>query len=441
MRNISLMSRTVYGRSRRPFRTALHLAIAVAIVLLLNAGWTTAKDVTVRKSDLFVARQGGYHTYRIPGIVVTGNGTLLAFATARDRDIWDYGTYHTVLRRSVDGGETWSPMEVLMSAGKSTVDNCVLIVDKLRKGVVHHLYCVDYAHTYYRRSTDDARTFSPPVEIKEPFAAFAKEYRFIIQATGPGHGIQLENGRLIVPVWLSPSKQQFPSAVSVIYSDDHGSTWRRGSIIVRSGDPPNHPMEGVVAQLSDGRVMMNIRNEGHEHRRAVSYSPNGATDWSVPQFDNDLREPICFASLLAVPRDIAGAKGVLLFCNPDNVRRDVNIGPAHYCDRKNVSVRLSLNDGRDWAKTLVIEPGFSGYSDLAIGSDGTVFCLYERGALSSYYDPQAVTLARFSLRDLQVPPKRGSAAVGSATAVLEKDRYSETCCKSLLPNHFSASGQ
>jgi len=79
-------------------------------------------------------------------------------------------------------------------------------------------------------------------------------------------------------------------------------------------------MEGVVAQLSDGRVMMNIRNEGSEHRRAVSYSPNGATNWSVPKFDPNLREPICFGSLLAVPREIAGADGVVLFSNPDNVR-------------------------------------------------------------------------------------------------------------------------
>ena len=265
-----------------------------------------AAEVAVEKCDLFAARQGGYHTYRIPGLVMTLDGTLLAYATARDADIWDYGNYDTVLRRSSDGGRTWSPLEVLIDGGKATVDNCVLIVDRKRNGVVHHLYCVDYAHTYYRRSMDHARTFSPGAEITKPFAAFAAEYPFIIQATGPGHGIQLDSGRLLVPVWLSPSKQQFPSAVSVIYSDDHGDTWNRGPIVVRSEDLPTHPMEGVVAQLSDGRVMMNIRNEADVHRRAVAYSRDGVTDWTVPKFDPELPDPICFGSLLAVPPQIAG---------------------------------------------------------------------------------------------------------------------------------------
>lgn len=357
-----------------------------------------AAEVAVEKCDLFTAREGGYHTYRIPGLVMTLDGTLLAYATARDADIWDYGNYDTVMRRSTDGGKTWSPMERLVDAGKSTVDNCVLIVDKKRVGVVHHLYCVNYAHTYYRRSTDHGRTFSPAAEIAKPFTEFAAEYPFIIQATGPGRGIQLDSGRLLVPVWLSPSKQQFPSAVSVIHSDDHGDSWSRGPIIVRSGDPATHPMEGVVAQLSDGRVMMSIRNESEVHRRAVAYSPDGVTDWTVPKFDPQLREPICFGSLLAVPREIAGRAGVLLFSNPDNDARNVEIGPNHYCDRRNMTVKLSLNDGTDWAKSLVIEPGFSGYSDLCVSPDGTVYCLYERGAVTSYYDPAAICLACFDLR-------------------------------------------
>jgi sialidase-1 len=400
-----ICTKSVTGKKAAALRRVAWLA-----ALFMACGSAAAADLVVKKHDLFTARQGGYHTYRIPGMVITLDGTMLAYVAARDADIWDYGNYDTVLRRSTDGGKTWSPMEVLVDAGTSTVDNCVLIVDKKRAGVVHHLYCLDYARTCYRRSTDHGRTFSPATEIAKPFADFAAEYPFIIRATGPGHGIQLDSGRLLVPVWLSPSKQQFPSAVSVIYSDDHGDTWSRGPIVVRSGDPATHPMEGVVAQLRDGRVMMNIRNESEVHRRAVAFSPNGVTDWTVPEFDPQLREPICFGSLLAAPREIAGRAGVLLFSNPDNVDRSVEIGPKHYCDRKNLTVKLSLDDGADWAKSLVIEPDFSGYSDLCVSPDGTVYCLYERGAITSYYDPAAVAVASFDLRQWlpAIPERRDS---------------------------------
>jgi sialidase-1 len=101
---------------------------------------------------------------------------------------------------------------------------------------------------------------------------------------------------------------------------------------------------------------------------------------------------------LAVPPKAAGRSAVLLFAHPDNVARDVDLGPPHYCDRKNMSVELSLSDGASWLEPLVVEPGFAGYSDLCAAPDGTVYCLYERGALTSYYDPQAVTLATLSLR-------------------------------------------
>lgn len=381
-----------------PSCAVLRMLTVAALLLAPVVG--EAAEVRVRKLDLFTARQGGYYTYRIPGIIETLDGTLLAFVTARDKDIWDYGNYDVLIRRSSDGGKTWTGPERFLHSGKDTVDNCVMIVDQKQKGVVHNLYCINYAHTYYRRSTDNARTFSKAVEITKPFTDFRSEYHFILQAVGPGHAIQLDNGRLLVPTWLSPKKEQFPSAVSTIYSDDGGDTWNRGAIVVRSGDPPNHPMEGVVAQLSDGRVMMNIRNEADVHRRAVSISPNGISDWSIPKFDPDLKEPICLGSLVAVPQSIAGAKGILLFANPNNTERTVELGAKRNRDRKNMTVQLSLNDGADWAKSLVLEPGFSAYSDLCVTSDGTVHCFYERGSMTSYYDPAALTLASFKLRDL-----------------------------------------
>ncbi len=382
-----------------------------ALGVVLVCGLAGSADAAVEKSDIFVAGEDGHASYRIPGIVRTADGTLLAFAEARTKTGGDYDDIDIVLRRSKDGGNTWGPMETLVDLGTTTVNNPLMIVDRRQPGVVHFLYCQDYAHAFYRRSADNGRTFSPPVEITKTFAAFQPEFAWKLLATGPGHSIQLDSGRLLVPIWLSPRKEQFPSAIGTITSDDGGATWRAGDIVVRSGDPPNHPMEGVVAQLSDGRVMMNIRNEGNEHLRAVAFSSDGATHWTKPVFDAELNEPCCEGSLLAVPPEIAGAKGVLLFANPNNTRRNVDLGPAHYRDRKNVTLRMSRDDGKTWAASLVIEPGFSGYTDLAVAPDGTVFCLYERGAGGNdgtyYYLPQAVTLARLKLDDLRAPPAEG----------------------------------
>jgi sialidase-1 len=371
------------------------------LIVALLAGQAGA---AVQKSDILIAGQGGYFCYRIPGIVRTANGTLLAYAEGRKHDGTDYDEMDVVLRRSTDGGITWGPMEKLIDSAGGPA----MIVDRRQLGVVHFMYGrldrKDHMHVFYCRSADNGLTFSPPVEITRTFEAFRPEFNWMLAGNSPGHSIQMDNGRLLVPATLCANKEQFPSAVGTIYSDDSGATWHRGDIVVRSGDAPNHPMEGVVAQLSDGRVMMNIRNEANEHRRAVAYSPNGITRWTAPKFDGSLPDPICYGRLLAVPPEIAGVRGMLLFSNLDNTARTVEIGPKHYCDRKNLTIKLSLNDGTDWAKSLVIEPGFSGYSDLAIGPDGTVFCLYERGAINNnYYLPQAVSLARLNIRDIRHP--------------------------------------
>jgi sialidase-1 len=395
----------------------LILASALTVVATLSLIFQPvfAAEAAVAKSDLFVAGQGGYFNYRVPGIVWTTNGTVLAYAQGNKHNGSDYDATDIVVRRSKDGGITWGPREKLLDSGGGPN----MVVDRKQPGVVHFLYSAqdrklgyDLIHNFYRRSVDNGLTFSSPVEITETLAAFRPEFPFLMAGPTLGHSIQMDNGRLLVSVSLFANRDQFPSAVGTIYSDDSGTTWRRGDIVVRSGDAPNHPMEGVVAQLSDGRVMMNIRNEAGEHRRAVSYSADGATHWTVPKFDPALLEPICFGSLLAVPREVAGAKGMLLFLNPDTTDRTIEIGPKHYCDRKNLTVKLSSNDGADWVTSLVIEPGFSAYSDLCVGPDGTVLCLYERGAGgkdgTNYYVPQAISLARLNIQDIRNPLARAA---------------------------------
>jgi sialidase-1 len=354
--------------------------------------------------------------YRIPGLVVTPMGTLLAYCEAR-KSAGDWAKIDVVMRRSTDGGRTFEPMRQVVTLkgmfeknpvalakrfGKPdeiTVNNPVAIPDA-RTGAVHFLYCVEYARCFYQRSDDDGRTFTAPTEITATFDRFRPEYAWTVLATGPGHGIQLTNGRLLVPVWLSTGTgggAHRPSIVSTIFSDDHGQTWRRGKVVANETDPLSNPSETVAEQLADGQVMLNIRHESPRHRWAVAFSPNGATNWTRPTFDESLKEPICFASLCRLS---GGPNTRLLFANPDNLERAAGPAkPGQNRDRKNLTVKLSYDEGQTWPVSKPLESGVSGYSDLAVLPDGTICCLYERGGLDgkSATQPKTLTLARFGL--------------------------------------------
>jgi sialidase-1 len=355
------------------------------------------------RTDLWRAGQEGYAIYRIPGLVRTARGTLLAYCEARKTGASDWDQIDVMLRRSTDGGRTWEPSRRIVEPpdvprnpvarrrpgdASVTVNNPVAIADR-KRGLVHFLFCVEYAHCFYMRSQDDGKTWSAPVNITPAFEAFRPEYDWKVLATGPGHGIQLRSGRLLVPAWLSLGTgggAHRPSCVATIYSDDGGRSWRRGAIVANNPNPAN-PSETAAVELSDGRVMLNLRHEGPEKRRAVTVSPDGAGGWSPLRFDPALPEPVCMGTLARLsgrPR-----KNRILFANPDN--------PVDRT-RRNLTVRLSYDDGQTWPVSRSLEPGMSAYSDLAAGRDGWIYCLYERGVLPEAPGrTAALTLARFRL--------------------------------------------
>jgi sialidase-1 len=163
------------------------------------------------RTDLFEANMGGYAHYRIPGLVLTTRGTLLAYCEARKSPKGDWGTIDILMCRSTDGGRTWglprkivTPLEGIQKnpvalaqnlarPDEITVNNPVAIVDR-QAGAIHFLYCVEYARCFYMRSDDDGQTFGEPVEITATFERFRPEYDWKVLATGPGHGIQLSGG-------------------------------------------------------------------------------------------------------------------------------------------------------------------------------------------------------------------------------------------------------
>lgn len=393
-----------------------------ALLSLLLSLSTALLAAEPAKTDLFVAGEGGYKLYRIPGIVVTTRGTVLAYCEARKSDRSDWGTIDVLLRRSTDGGRTWLPRQQIVhlegdlpvnpvaaaqnldKPGENTVNNPIAIVDH-DTGAIHFLYCLEYMRCFYMRSDDNGVSWTEPVEITKTFEAFRLDYDWKVLATGPAHCIQLthgpQKGRLVVPIWLSPGTgghAHRPSVTATIFSDDHGSTWQRGDIATPDTDEFVNPNETVVVQLADGRVLLNSRSESKRHRRLITFSPDGATHWSTPAFDEALLEPICMTGLVRVrePRD--GKPGLLAFSNPHNLaRKDGKEIPGRSRDRVNVSIKLSDNEGRTWSANRTLEAGFSGYSDVAALADGTILCFYERGSTdgASNYRTDRLTVARF----------------------------------------------
>ena len=379
-----------------------------------------AAEPFLEKQDLFkVGDNPAYNIYHIPGIVVTAKGTVLAWCEARKRTagVSDWDDIRILLRRSTDDGRSWSaPVSIAAVPGPKTknpialrmknvdpadvtYNNPVLIAD--RDGTVHMLFCLEYMRVFYQRSTDDGLTFTTPVEITATFNAFTKDYAWKVLATGPNHSIQLRNGRLIVPVWLATGtggNAHRPSVTATIFSDDAGKTWQAGNIAVPDTATWINPNETVAIELNDGRVMLNVRNESKAHRRLVTTSPDGATGWSTPRFDDALLEPICMGGIV---RYRHGGQNLILFSNPHNLDKEKGQPePGKNRDRKNVSVKISRDEGQTWSVHKSIEPGPSMYSDIAVTRAGTILCFYGRSGDNqgmAAFAGGRLTVARFNL--------------------------------------------
>jgi sialidase-1 len=394
---------------RSPFHPLALLALIGAFAFspcVASSGAISAELIAggFESTNLWNAGVGGYQTYRIPGIVVTPHGTVLAYTSARrNLDLGDWSNIDIVLRRSTDGGRTWEASRRIAGDGHGTTDNPVAIVDH-QTGAIHFLFQKNYARCFYMRSDDDGRTFSVPVDITYVFEQFRRDYDWHVMAPGVGHAIQLRSGRLLVPIWMAIGKQEGPvmrahrpSAVATIYSDDHGKTWKRGDIIVSNSDEIPNPSESMAVQLADGRVMMNIRNESTKHRRVVSISPDGISQWSTPRFDDQLYEPVCAASIVRYSARPPEGRNRILFSNPDS-ESIPGVGRFEFRARQNLTLRMSYDEGLTWPVQKVIDPGVTGYSDLAVSPDKTIYCIYESGAIGGQEtDNDRVIVARFKL--------------------------------------------
>lgn len=372
-----------------PSSITARLLLTLAAALSVAAPAVDAAAPFCEKVDLFAEGQNGFVSYRIPGVVVTAKGSVLAYCEARKFTPADRGELEIHLRRSTDGGRTWSPQQQIAHLGprlprnphmpddkrkkdmggpeQQTVNNPMLIA--ARDGAVHFVYCVEYMRAFYSRSGDDGLTWSAPVEITATFDRFRTDVDWQAIATGPGHGIELRNGRLVVPIWLATYEKTAArrKGCSVIFSDDRGATWQRGDLAMTIGGESN------VAELSDGRVILTSRNSDPRNRKAVTFSADGATKWSAVTFAGELLEGGCMAGMVRHPgTPDTRNKPFLLFSNPHTTLRS-------HRERKNVTIHASFDDGRTWPVRRLLQPGPGAYSDLAVLPDGTILCFYESG--------------------------------------------------------------
>jgi sialidase-1 len=360
--------------------------LATTFLLLALADVVPAAEP--EQTPVFVSGQDGYHTYRIPSLLVTPKGTLLAFCEGRKKGRGDAGDIDVLLKRSVDGGKTWTKLQVVWDDGENTCGNPCPVLDP-RTGTIwllltHNLGGDTEARivngtskgtrtVWVTKSDDDGVTWSKPVEITKD----VKKSSWTWYATGPGVGIALKSGRLVVPCDNQVAGSQVRQA-HVLVSDDSGKTWKLGGVV---GPQCN---ESQVVELRDGSLLLNCRSYRGNNRRLVALSKDGGETFAKPVEDEALIEPVCQASLLRYP----GERGRILFANPASTKRE------------RMTVRLSTDEGKSWPRARVLHDGPSAYSCLAVLPDGLIGCLYERGDKHPY---ETITLARLALTDLGGP--------------------------------------
>ena len=346
-------------------------------VLPLPAGHEN-KPVVVR-----TARDDGAAAYRIPGLVTTKEGTLVAVYDIRHDNPHDLqGDIEIGVSRSTDRGQTWEPMIVALSMGEygglsraenGVGDPCILLDENTGELMIFATWVhgkggqtawfsagpgfdpEDTPQLLMVRSSDDGVTWSEPVNLTEQ----VKQPQWLFTFQAPGRGITMADSTLVVP--FQHQEPDRTPAAGIRYSRDHGETW------TVSKDAKSNTTESQVAEIDSCTLLLSMRDNRGKARAMYVTHDMGET-WEPHKADGLLPDPVCMASLLHVPADRNSLEcDILLFANPADTK-----------ERRNLTLRISFDGGVTWPGSVLIDRGPCwGYSCLTMVDPDTVGILSE----------------------------------------------------------------
>ena len=347
----------------------------LVLILVLASLYSKAQEPTL--TDLFERKTDGYKNYRIPALVASKSGVLLAFAEGRAM-LSDHAENDIVLKRSNDNGKTWGNLILVDEDGKNALNNPQAVVrSDGRILLMYQRYAEGYGEkhalpglegskickTYLTYSDDEGLTWSEAEDITEQ----VKRAEATSVASGPGIGIELKNGnyagRLVMPFNQGPWGKWY---VYTVYSDDGGATWTKGELAPYKRKARGWANEVQVVELAEGRLMLNARSESGNRKRKVAYSEDGGQTWSAIEDEKALLEPECQGSFIQYN------DSTILFCNP-----------RHRTRRLRGTVFASTDGGVTWPHRKTIYKGGFAYSSMAVLPNGQIAVLFEKDGYNS----------------------------------------------------------
>jgi len=328
---------------------------------ILSLFWNPRWSEGLQPYRLFTPGEEPGRGYRIPAMIVLPGDIVLAFSESRVNAMSDLLDIHIVMKKSLDGGETWSPIQVIADNGNHTVHSPCPVYDQETQ-TVWLPFCIDYETLFITTSTDAGLTWSAPRNLSQEMAIPEETWCH----NGPGNGIQTSEGRLVIPTSLGKSR--------VIFSDDHGLTWQMGAPIDKGGEPQ-------VFESVDGRLCANLRSTRGGYRIQACSNDGGET-WEPWSYNEDLPAAGTQASILRYTAETTGGRNRILFSNPG----------APF--RGEFTIRMSYDEGGTWPISKLVYEGAAGYSSLGVLSDQIILALFETGR----YDlRESISLIRFDL--------------------------------------------